>query len=268
MVRTKARGLLHELAHVRRWDNLSSSFVHVLVCLFWFHPLLWWIERRMVFERERACDEIAVQSGAAPETYVSGILKVCRFQLAEAIAGAAGIKGPGFKRRMELIMSYPIRNSLPHAPRALLGALAAVMTVAPFIVGFLQQSALRAQTGGGGQKSQSAAKPGMCSFAGVAYPEGTVLKMGTSAYAATKICANEAWEPTDKTATVVAKAPPPFVCEPKPSTSANECVCSERGRFSLGDIVNTANGKMRCDKFELGQFTTWRPATQAELGAK
>jgi hypothetical protein len=178
--------LLHELAHVRRWDNLSSSFVHVLVCLFWFHPLLWWIERRMVFERERACDEIAVQSGAAPETYVSGILKVCRFQLAEAIAGAAGIKGPGFKRRMELIMSYPIRNSLPHAPRALLGALAAVMTVAPFIGGFLQQSALRAQTGGGGQKSQSAAKPGMCSFAGVAYPEGTVLKMGTSAYAATK----------------------------------------------------------------------------------
>src|ERR1039457_722831 len=211
MVRTKARGLLHELAHVRRWDNRSSSF-----------------------ERERACDEIAVQSGAAPETYVSGILKVCRFQLAEAIAGAAGIKGPGFKRRMELIMSYPIRNSLPHAPRALLGALAAVMTVAPFIVGFLQQSALRAQTGGGGQKSQSAAKPGLCSFAGVAYLEGTVLKMGTSAYAATKICAKEAWEPTDKTATVVAKAPPPFVCEPKPSTSANECVCSERGRFSLG----------------------------------
>jgi hypothetical protein len=126
-------------------------------------------------------------------------------------------------------MSYPIRNSLPHAPRALLGALAAVMTVAPFIGGFLQQSALRAQTGGGGQKSQSAAKPGMCSFAGVAYPEGTVLKMGTSAYAATKICANEAWEPTDKTATVVAKDPAP-VCLRTEAVYFRERVRLQRAR--------------------------------------
>src|SRR5207244_934029 len=37
--------LAHELAHVRRRDNLAAAVVRVIVSIFWFHPLLWWIER-------------------------------------------------------------------------------------------------------------------------------------------------------------------------------------------------------------------------------
>ncbi|MEM9292964.1 MAG: M56 family metallopeptidase [Acidobacteriota bacterium] len=51
--------LLHELAHVRRRDNLIAAGLRVLRCLFWFHPLLWWVETRLEAERERACDELA-----------------------------------------------------------------------------------------------------------------------------------------------------------------------------------------------------------------
>src|SRR5205807_1862178 len=44
--------ILHEIAHARRWDNLVSGAVRAIAAIFWFHPLVWWIERRMDEERE------------------------------------------------------------------------------------------------------------------------------------------------------------------------------------------------------------------------
>ena len=49
--------LLHELAHVRRRDNLVSLFQSWLSCVFWFHPVIWLIDHQLLVERERACDE-------------------------------------------------------------------------------------------------------------------------------------------------------------------------------------------------------------------
>ena len=34
----------HELCHVRRRDNLSSAIHMVVEALFWFHPVVWWIQ--------------------------------------------------------------------------------------------------------------------------------------------------------------------------------------------------------------------------------
>ena len=59
----------HELCHVRSRDNLAAA-VHMLVeAIFWFHPLVWWIGRRLVDERERACDEEVLRPGSEPEVY-------------------------------------------------------------------------------------------------------------------------------------------------------------------------------------------------------
>jgi bla regulator protein BlaR1 len=73
--------LAHELCHVRRRDNLAAA-VHMLVeALFWFHPLVWWIEARLVEERERACDEEVLRTTGDPQDYAEGILEVCKFYL-------------------------------------------------------------------------------------------------------------------------------------------------------------------------------------------
>ena len=56
--------LAHELAHVARRDNLIAAIVHAIVTVFWFHPLGWWMERRMLEERENAADELVLRSGA------------------------------------------------------------------------------------------------------------------------------------------------------------------------------------------------------------
>jgi beta-lactamase regulating signal transducer with metallopeptidase domain len=132
--------LLHELAHVRRWDNASGAFVHFVVCVFWFYPLLWWIERQLLIERERACAEFVIQSGAPTEIYVTGILKVCRFQVAEPAAGTSGMTHSNLQSRMESIMSYRPKNRILPTPHLLQAALAAVMIIVPFGGGFLHSA--------------------------------------------------------------------------------------------------------------------------------
>jgi beta-lactamase regulating signal transducer with metallopeptidase domain len=52
--------LLHESSHVRRRDSLIALLAGVNRCLFWFHPLAWWMERKLAFLAEQACDEACV----------------------------------------------------------------------------------------------------------------------------------------------------------------------------------------------------------------
>jgi beta-lactamase regulating signal transducer with metallopeptidase domain len=131
--------LLHELAHARRFDNLSAVFVHVLVCLFWFHPLLWLVERRLLVERERACDELVVACGMQPQVYAAGILKVCKFHLLGQAAGISAMTGADLWRRLELILDDRVSTRLLYVPRLLVAGLAVLMTLVPIAGGYCQQ---------------------------------------------------------------------------------------------------------------------------------
>jgi beta-lactamase regulating signal transducer with metallopeptidase domain len=52
--------LAHEFAHVQRRDFLIGFLAHLNRCLFWFHPLAWWLERTLAITAEHACDDAAV----------------------------------------------------------------------------------------------------------------------------------------------------------------------------------------------------------------
>jgi beta-lactamase regulating signal transducer with metallopeptidase domain len=54
--------MAHELSHMRRRDNLTAALHMLVESVFWFHPLVWWLEARLVEERERACDEAVLES--------------------------------------------------------------------------------------------------------------------------------------------------------------------------------------------------------------
>ena len=70
--------LLHELAHLRRWDDWTNLAQKVLRALFFFHPAVWWVERRLSLEREMACDDIVLAQTADPRAYAR-----CLVSLAE-----------------------------------------------------------------------------------------------------------------------------------------------------------------------------------------
>jgi len=130
----------HELAHILRRDNFWAAVAHAIVALFWFHPLVWWIEGWMLRKRGAACDGLALARGAQPEVHLSGILKVCR-QTFGGAQGYAGANGSKLERRMERIMSANVLR-VSHGSRLLAGALIALAALFPLAGGYMNAQAI------------------------------------------------------------------------------------------------------------------------------
>ena len=96
--------LTHEVAHVDRRDNLTALIHMAVEAIFWFHPFVWWIERRMLEERERACDEMVVQLGGQADIYADGLLRVSRFCAELPLPCVSGITGADLSKRIRSIM--------------------------------------------------------------------------------------------------------------------------------------------------------------------
>ena len=78
--------LRHELAHIERRDHYVNLFQTVLGVVFFFHPLARYACRQLAVEREMACDDHVVGSGAEAEVYAESIVKVAERSV--ALAGA------------------------------------------------------------------------------------------------------------------------------------------------------------------------------------
>jgi beta-lactamase regulating signal transducer with metallopeptidase domain len=53
--------LVHELAHVRRFDFLVNAFQCLIETLMFYHPVVWWVSRGIREERENCCDDLVVE---------------------------------------------------------------------------------------------------------------------------------------------------------------------------------------------------------------
>lgn len=98
--------LLHELAHIKRWDYLTHVLSRVARALFWPNPLIWKATERSAAAQERACDDVVLQSGVAAWEYAEQLLAVAktlrhRSTPAEAAALNAGLR---FKSRMRALL--------------------------------------------------------------------------------------------------------------------------------------------------------------------
>ena len=129
--------LAHELSHARRHDNLAAALHMVVEAVFWFHPAVWWMETRMLDERERACDEAVIRSAARPEIYAESLLMTCRFCVESPSLCAAGVTGADLRSRVERILSGAGVLRLSARRKLLIGTAALLALAVPFAFGLL-----------------------------------------------------------------------------------------------------------------------------------
>lgn len=106
--------LAHELAHLRRRDLWAVLFQRLVETLFFYHPAVWWLSRRIDVEREMACDDSAVAATGQRLLYAQSLERVARGPLAGVRPSlAATIQG---ERKMKLLRR--VRHVLDADPKA------------------------------------------------------------------------------------------------------------------------------------------------------
>ncbi len=99
-----AAALAHEAAHVRRRDWWMAVVCGVNRCIFWFHPLAWWLERRLSDLAEQAADDSSLIATGDRRAYARLLV-----QMAQAVHGGrrmaweslAMARPSGVSRRVE-----------------------------------------------------------------------------------------------------------------------------------------------------------------------
>lgn len=79
--------LLHELAHVRRLDYLTTQIASLACAVHWFNPLVWFAAIQARKLQEQACDDEVLNAGGTPSDYA---------QFLVSIAGGARRLSPAF----------------------------------------------------------------------------------------------------------------------------------------------------------------------------
>jgi beta-lactamase regulating signal transducer with metallopeptidase domain len=126
--------LTHELAHVKRFDAFTQLLAQVALALLWFHPLVWMAVRRMRLEREHACDDFVLVSGARASRYADDLLGFARRltrPTAPAAAALAMARRSELEGRLLAILDPGTKRSAVRRARVGLLALAVVVLATP-----------------------------------------------------------------------------------------------------------------------------------------
>jgi uncharacterized protein (TIGR03435 family) len=113
--------LIHERAHARRRDPLVQWMALLNRALFWFHPLAWWLERRLSALAEEACDAAVIEQGHDPRDYSGYLLDLARaVQRAGVRVNVTGMAMPGsyLTQRIRKIMAGVTVSRVPRARMA------------------------------------------------------------------------------------------------------------------------------------------------------
>lgn len=153
--------LAHELAHIRRHDYLINLLQSVAESTLFYHPAVWWISHRIREERERCCDDIAVEICGDPLTYARALTEI-ESSRPEHITHALAANGGALSGRIARLLGIP-RDE----PRSFLGPAVAIVLLVAAVCSLSGQStaprfevASIKQNKSGGARSPSMIHPG------------------------------------------------------------------------------------------------------------
>ena len=137
--------LIHELAHLKRWDDCTNLAQKVIRALFFFNPAVLWLESRLSLEREMACDDAVLARTENPRAYAECLVAVAEKSLVRrgmAMAQAAVSRIGQTSRRVSQILDGEKRGAARvWRPAVAMGVVfaagcAVTLSRAPELVGF------------------------------------------------------------------------------------------------------------------------------------
>jgi beta-lactamase regulating signal transducer with metallopeptidase domain/uncharacterized protein YnzC (UPF0291/DUF896 family) len=85
--------IAHELAHIQRFDPFVNVFQVCVETLLFYHPAVWWLNKKIRAEREHCCDETAVAVCGNAVEYARALTLMEEWRSAPVLAMAAN-RGP------------------------------------------------------------------------------------------------------------------------------------------------------------------------------
>jgi TonB family protein len=134
--------LIHELAHIQRFDWFIQVAAELSCAVYWFNPLFWWLNRHLRAQGEHACDDIVLNGGVHANDYALHLLELARSLRSSQSAWSPvlAMAKPQHLERRFVAMLNPSLNRKPAGRMAvLITSLVALLTIAPLIVIGAQQ---------------------------------------------------------------------------------------------------------------------------------
>ena len=94
--------IAHELAHIQRFDAFVNVFQVCVETLLFYHPAVWWLNKRIRAERELCCDEAAVAVCGDVVEYARALTLMEEWRTAPTLAMAVN-RGPLSERILHLL---------------------------------------------------------------------------------------------------------------------------------------------------------------------
>ncbi|MGL4368402.1 MAG: M56 family metallopeptidase, partial [Spirochaetota bacterium] len=91
--------IVHEVAHIRRFDFAATAGQRLLEAVFFFNPVVWYLSARMSDVREECCDDEVIKNGGDFRTYAECLLDVISYSSTGRTA-ANGMKSGDTNRRI------------------------------------------------------------------------------------------------------------------------------------------------------------------------
>jgi beta-lactamase regulating signal transducer with metallopeptidase domain len=120
-----ARVVLHESAHLQRYDDWVNALEQIVCALQFFQPALYFARRSIDFEREVACDDRVLEDAGEPLRYAECLARIVQRHVRGRQAAVVPAVVPGFVLRRAQVVARVRRivdRSRDASPHLRLGA--------------------------------------------------------------------------------------------------------------------------------------------------
>ena len=100
--------LLHELAHIKRWDWTMLIVAQITCTVYWFNPLVWFAAHWMRIEAEQACDDQVLNTGYQSTEYAQLLLDITRNVKIATVTSRAAVaiaRSSKIERRLRTVLA-------------------------------------------------------------------------------------------------------------------------------------------------------------------